>query len=71
MEIGVKPGSELISFTRIRPLPRSRKKSTRAKPAPPSTSNAAMARLRTSLATAGGRSAGITLRDLSSMYLSS
>jgi len=71
IEIGVKPGSEFSSFRRIRFVPRSTKKSTRANPAPPSVSNAAIASIRISSTISSGSSAGITLFDRSSMYLSS
>ena len=61
IEIGVNPGSELISLRRTRCVPRWRKKSTRAKPSPPRTSNARAARLADLLARASGRSAGTML----------
>ena len=53
IEIDVKPGSVSSSLTRTRPLPRSRKKSTRAMPERPQSSKTSTASRRTSSATAG------------------
>src|SRR5262249_31551978 len=54
IEMAVNPGSVLSSLTRTRPVPRSRKKSTRAIPETPQTRNARTARSRTVAAGASG-----------------
>src|SRR5262249_10551064 len=71
IEIAVKPGSVLISLTRTRSVPRSRKKSTRAIPDTPHSRKTSTARRLATCATASETGAGISSFALSSRYLSS
>jgi hypothetical protein len=71
MEMAVKPGRVLISLTKMRLVPRSRKKSQRAKPAAPMALKAATPRRRTSSAFSFGSFAGMIVWALPSAYLSS
>ena len=63
MLISVKPGSVLISFRKMAPVPRSRKKSTRARPLALTAQKARMASERIWSDSAAGMSAGMTVRE--------
>src|SRR5450756_355880 len=65
----VKPGMVLISFRYSLPVPRSRKKSTRAIPQQSTARKASTARRRTSAVASSGIGAGISNFELSLTYL--
>ena len=71
MEIAVNPGSVFTSFTRSRPVPFSKKKSTRAIPERRQARNTRIESSRASSRTSALTSAGMTSFALSSRYLSS
>ena len=71
IEIVVKPGMVLISFTKTSPVARLSRKSTRASPAPSIDANASSACARIAAASASPSGAGISRRDPPSRYLAS